>query len=118
MSNSSGEWYGVDFDGTLAYSDRWRGRRHLGKPIPAMVKRVQQMLAQGKTVKLFTARADGATEEDITNLQLWMEEYIGHVLEITCKKDKFCVGIYDDKARQVVKNTGKVVSAINKMKEL
>jgi hypothetical protein len=49
-------WIGVDLDGTLAHYDGWKGADHIGEPIPAMVERVKRWLAEGKTVKIFTAR--------------------------------------------------------------
>jgi hypothetical protein len=54
---SSQGWIGVDLDGTLAHYDGWKGADHIGAPIPAMVERVKGWLAEGKTVKIFTARA-------------------------------------------------------------
>lgn len=111
------EWVGVDLDGTLAYSDRWRGSAHIGRPIPAMVKRVQHMLETGKTVKIFTARAHNPSSASIELIQQWCEEHIGIRLEVTCIKDKYCMAIYDNKAFQVQTNTGRVVTVKNKMKE-
>jgi hypothetical protein len=53
---SSNGWIGVDLDGTLAHYDGWKGADHIGAPIPVMVERVKGWLAEGKTVKIFTAR--------------------------------------------------------------
>jgi hypothetical protein len=53
---SSNGWIGVDLDGTLAHYDGWKGADNIGAPIPAMVERVKGWLAEGKTVKIFTAR--------------------------------------------------------------
>ncbi len=44
----SGKWIGVDFDHTLCRDD--------GSPVEVMVDRVKRWLAQGLTVKIFTAR--------------------------------------------------------------
>jgi hypothetical protein len=54
-------WIGVDLDGTLAYYDHWRGAEHIGEPIPAMLERVKRWLADGKDVRIFTARVDAGT---------------------------------------------------------
>src|SRR5207344_2652938 len=54
-------WIGVDLDGTLAYYDQWRGPEHIGEPVPAMLERVQRWLAEGKDVRIFTARVERAT---------------------------------------------------------
>ena len=51
------EWIGVDLDGTLAYYDYWRGKEDIGPPIPKMLMRIKQWIAEGKIVKIFTARA-------------------------------------------------------------
>lgn len=113
------EWIGVDLDGTLAYYDRFRGAAHIGKPIPAMVKRVQHYIAIGHTVKVFTARmAEEQTRAAVAELiGDWTEEFIGVRLEATCMKDRFMIRCYDDKAIQVQTNTGKIVVAKNKMKD-
>lgn len=52
----SGGWIGVDLDGTLATYDGWVSADHVGEPVPAMVERVQQWLAEGREVRIFTAR--------------------------------------------------------------
>ena len=49
-------WIGVDLDGTLAEYDKWVSPTHIGKPILRMVKRVQKWLAEGRQVKIMTAR--------------------------------------------------------------
>lgn len=103
------QWIGVDLDGTLAYYDHWRGPLHIGRPIPLMVRRVQSLLAKGYTVKIFTARAYDATEEELQVIRDWCVEHIGQALEITCIKDKGMIQIFDDRAVQVVTNTGKIV---------
>ena len=41
-------WIGVDLDGTLAHYKGWKGRDHIGEPIPAMMQRVKQWLEEGK----------------------------------------------------------------------
>jgi hypothetical protein len=106
-------WIGVDLDGTLAFYDRFRGLSHIGKPIPAMVKRVQRMLADGKAVKIFTARVTDDGERDVQAIQQligdWTERHIGQRLEATNVKDTWCTEIFDDKARQVQLNTGRVL---------
>ncbi len=100
----------VDLDGTLAYYDRFRGHNHIGKPVPAMVKRVQAWLHKGYEVRIFTARA-ALRSQAINNLiEAWCEEHIGRRLTVTCIKDPKCIAIYDDKAFRVIQNTGKVVT--------
>lgn len=52
-------WIGVDLDGTLAHYSGWQGIDHIGAPIAPMVERVKRWLAEGRSVKIFTARVDG-----------------------------------------------------------
>lgn len=46
----NGGWIGVDLDGTLAEYHGWDDGR-IGAPIPKMVQRVKQWLAEGKEVR-------------------------------------------------------------------
>jgi len=55
MSSNKG-WIGVDFDGTLALYDQWRGADHCGEPVGAMLFRVKKWIADGHEVRIFTAR--------------------------------------------------------------
>ena len=49
-------WIGVDFDGTLATYAGWVDANNCGEPIAPMVDRVKGWLAEGKEVRIFTAR--------------------------------------------------------------
>ena len=99
------EWIGVDLDGTLAEYDEWRGMDHIGRPIPKMVERVKVWLADGQLVKILTARAN--TPEAIPYVKKWLVEVAGlPELEVTNVKAHNVKEIWDDKARQVVPNTG------------
>lgn len=105
-----GEWIGVDLDGTLAHYEEWDGGR-IGAPIPAMVDRVKHWLAEGKSVRIVTARVshDAAPEDRVKErlkIGQWCEEHLGRVLTVTCEKDFGMVELWDDRVVQVVKNTG------------
>jgi hypothetical protein len=106
-------WIGVDFDGTLAYYDRWRGEQHLGKPVPRMVKLVQRLIKEGNAVKVFTARVAATDDRDPeVSRQLiadWTEKHVGTRLEVTNIKDFGMIKLYDDRAVQVITNTGQRV---------
>lgn len=107
MSKSSG-WIGVDLDGTLAEYDGWRGEAHIGKPIPAMLDRVKQWLANGIEVRIFTARvAQGDVELVRSALRDWCMTHIGSDLPVTCQKDYGMVELWDDRCVQVIPNTGR-----------
>lgn len=114
-------WIAVDFDGTLAEYNGWDGD-NLGKPIAPMVNRVKKWLAEGLTVKIFTARVgcSGLTSDvaednaDFANHQReiitqWCIEYIGQALEVTATKDFGMIELYDDRAIQVEMNTGRII---------
>ena len=109
MSNG---WIGVDLDGTLAHYDGWRGRDHIGEPIAGMVRRVQQWLAAGREVRIFTARAYRGSasakehEQTLRTLEAWCVQHLGQPLPVTCTKDYGMVELWDDRAVRVTKNTG------------
>lgn len=113
-------WIGVDLDGTLAHYEHapvWDGG--IGAPIPAMVERVKNWLASGREVRIMTARVaryafmDGgddearAVEQQVTAIQSWCKEHIGEALPVTCMKDYGMIELWDDRAVQVICNTGR-----------
>jgi hypothetical protein len=117
-------WIGVDFDGTLAEYDHWRGADHVGAPIPAMVERVKRWLADGKNVRIFTARVYSPSYAECGSIVEWTQrlnetinarrlidafcrQQFGRVLPITCTKDYQMYELWDDRAVQVIPNTGK-----------
>lgn len=100
-------WIGVDLDGTLAYYDKWRGFDHIGKPIPGILIRVREWLAQGYHVKIMTARA--SVPEGIPPVKKWLVENGLPELEVTCQKDFHMIELWDDRAVQVVHNSGSPV---------
>lgn len=108
-------WLGVDLDGTLARYDEWRGEDHIGAPIPAMVRRVKRWLQDGKEVRIFTARVSTANRDmlqrnkTIRLIKDWCILHIGQELEVTSDKDYGMIELYDDRAVQVEKNTGKLI---------
>ena len=106
-------WYGCDLDGTLAVSDGTHALGVIGAPVPKMVERVKQALAEGKDVRIFTARIADLTgsdlETEIKAIEAFCLEKIGHVLPVTCTKDAGMVELWDDRVRQVEKNTGEFV---------
>ncbi len=119
MKDTRQRWIGVDFDGTLASFDcDWPADfRCTGTPIPAMVERVKQWLAEGEDVRIFTARMDGyhpihgplTKEEVCAPIEAWCLEHLGRVLPITNRKDYLMKVLYDDRAVQVEKDTGRLI---------
>jgi hypothetical protein len=102
-------WIGVDLDGTLAEYVKYDGT-NIGEPVPVMLKRVMDWLAEGTKVKIFTARVshdeDGEHQKEIDK---WCKKHIGQKLEVTCIKDFGMIQLWDDRAVSVEKNTGEIV---------
>lgn len=117
-----GAWIGVDLDGTLAHYDGWVDETHIGEPVPLMLERVKIMLDEGYDVRIMTARADGGEVaagmglpgaevfRDVGRItgiiQDWTEKHLGVRLPVTCKKDFGMLCLYDDRAIQIIPNTG------------
>jgi hypothetical protein len=126
-------WIGIDLDRTVAYYDKWRGYEHIGRPIETMQEFVRKLIAEGKEVRIFTARAypimqpvhEKFSEKGIQSqyhepelqgamracnaIIDWCELHLGKRLPITCVKDYGMDRLYDDRAVQVIVNTGKIV---------
>ena len=97
-------WIGVDLDGTLAEATSWQGMSHIGPPVPLMMRRVQQWLSKGMRVKIMTARA--GDPEGVVATQAWLKANGLPELEVTDKKDFGMIELWDDRAIQVVQNSG------------
>jgi len=124
-------WIGVDLDGTLAHYEKFVDPTDIGEPIPLMLQRVKDWLSKGRQVKIFTARvypyaidkdqrAEGCKDPVYCRqwvdsyrayqaIQDWCEAHIGQSLEITCVKDYHMYQLWDDRAVQVIPNTGERV---------
>ena len=113
-------WIGVDLDGTLAYYDHWRGAEHVGPPVPFMLERVRNWLAEGREVRIFTARVaeedhqglnyfhgSGVVSPVVLAIWRWCDEVGLPQLPVTCRKDYAMVELWDDRCVQVVPNTGR-----------
>lgn len=103
-------WIGVDLDGTIAEYKGWKGIDHIGDPIPAMVQRVRDWLSQGRQVKIFTARIAVPPDElplVIEPIHKWLEAQGLPRLEVTNVKDFGMIELWDDRAVQVIPNTGR-----------
>lgn len=105
----------VDFDSTLADYDHFEGPEVLGPPIPEMVAKVKKELANGVPVVIFTARVNpsDANPDDSMSATLayiaiteWCKKVFGKVLPVTHEKSRHFTEIWDDRAKQVIPNTG------------
>jgi hypothetical protein len=106
-------WIGVDLDGTLAMYDHWRGIEHIGEPVPAMLDRVKKWLADGKEVRIFTARACRTGDEGaavVAAIDAWCLRHLGRTLPVTCTKDFGMIEFWDDRCVSVETNTGRILN--------
>lgn len=109
-------WIGVDLDRTLAFYDGWEGELVIGEPIPLMLNRVKAWVAEGREVRIVTARvAPGSFNEDGSShniaevrsaIEDWCEKHVGVRLQVTNEKDNHMYQLWDDRAIQVEPNTG------------
>lgn len=111
------EWIGVDLDGTLAeYNHGEFDPDKIGPPIPAMVERVKRWLAEGKEVRIVTARvydhyfAEDGDWDAMLLIYRWSIEHLGKSIPVVCFKDYNMLELWDDRAVAVEANTGKQLS--------
>ena len=110
-SESGKSWIGFDLDGTLAEYEGWSGIEHIGKPVKRMCDLAKKLHNDGKIIKIFTARvAPRKDKSDVGKakacIEKWCEENLGFVPPITYEKDALMETLYDDRAVQVIPNTG------------
>jgi hypothetical protein len=113
-STSSAGWIGVDLDGTLAYLEPGNFNPFVvGPPILPMVHRVRRWLAEGREVRIFTARVCPSEDDSahtiataVRVIQVFCMEQFGTILQITCQKDRDMTELWDDRAVRVLRNVG------------
>lgn len=117
MSKKPG-WIGVDWDRTMVeYHTNPQGYNALdhGDFLWPMVNRVKNWLAEGREVRIFTARVSGFddTEESreklaavVDSIHAKLAEVDIPKLDVTCIKDYKCDQIWDDIAVSMRPNTG------------
>ncbi len=115
VNKAEESWIGVDFDGTLAENPKeWKGPGFTGRPIMPMVDRVKAWLAEGKTVKILTARVASTNppeevDEARAAIEQWTEEQFGRRLDVVSEKDPAMTELWDDRAVRVKENAGEVL---------
>jgi hypothetical protein len=104
-------WIGVDLDGTLAHDlgNKCENRclEQIGSPIKPMLNRLRKWIAEGKTVKIFTARA--SSPKQVVMIKKWLASYGLPDLEVTNVKDLRMVELWDDRCVQVMTNLGEPI---------
>lgn len=95
-------WIGVDFDGTLAKYDGWKGCDHSGEPIKPVVNLIQKLLNRGFEVRIFTARVGPVypdqVEANSRTIEAFCVKHFGKSLRITHEKDQNMLLLIDDRA--------------------
>ena len=108
------KWIGFDLDGTLAEYNGWNGISSIGKPIKPMCDLIKKLHDGGDIVKIVTARVapkderDGEYQAEKARgyIEEWCRDNLGFVPEITHEKDSLMEKMYDDRAVQVIPNSG------------
>ena len=112
-NTKSWRWYGFDLDGTIADNTNHAfGYGNIGKPIRRMTNLMKRLNASGYTVKIVTARLGDVSYDPKAQSKLrqhiweWCDKNLGFRPEITDRKDASMEALYDDRAKQVVRNKG------------
>jgi len=100
-------WIGVDLDGTLARDLGSTRGDEIGSPIEPMLVRVQKWIAEGRTVKIFTARA--SSPRQVVAIKEWLFSCGLPDLEVTNVKDQRMIELWDDRCVQVTTNLGEPI---------
>lgn len=112
MQDQTG-WTGFDLDGTLAYYTGEHHNYRIGPPIPEMLERLRNLLNSGARVKIFTARA--TVPQQIPLVKEWLRQQGLPDLEVTNIKDFSCIEFYDDRAIEVIPNTGRLANPLRRL---
>lgn len=130
-----GGWIGVDLDGTMFTYNEWVGWNVFGEPIKPMIDRVKAWIAAEVEVRIVTARVglpevyDGKyipsgkaysvcriTGQNFSDRMMvhaiWdhLEKHGLPHFPVQCYKDVNMIELWDDRAVQVVANTGRTLS--------
>jgi hypothetical protein len=130
-----GGWIGVDLDGTMFTYHGWVGWNVFGEPIVPMIERVRVWHAAGVGVRIVTARVglpvtvNGKLALDhrersickVTGERFSDRMMVGAIqdklesvrlprLPVQCFKDVDMIELWDDRAIQVIANTGRTLA--------
>lgn len=132
-----GGWVGVDLDGTLFTYTEWVGWNVFGEPIQPMIEHVKAWLAAGVDSRIVTAhiglpasvgvlgsfnyskerkntcRVTGEAFSDfgmMLAIKALTLKHVGYPMRVQCFKDVDMIELWDDRAIQVVANTGKTLA--------
>lgn len=108
-------WIGVDLDGTLSqHTEGLNISTEIGPPVDAMLHRVILWWHSNCEVRIMTARVSSNLPEEFRKAQRklitnWCLEHLGFILPITSEKDFNMIELWDDRARRVEANTGRLL---------
>jgi 2'-5' RNA ligase len=109
--NPALHWIGYDVDGSLAHWTKGQPSFKIGNPVSALVERAKKDIADGKDVRLFTAKlSDDPKGLNRAALEAWTYKVFGRSLPMQDVKDDLLEKFYDDRAVHVERNTGKIVA--------
>lgn len=103
--------YLFDLDGTLAKYHGYTSEDEVGPPVEPVLAIAKKLLAEGKDVRIFTARA--TVPECIPAVKKWCLQHFGQELPVQHHKDLQTVVIFDDRAISVQMNMGVMADANN-----
>lgn len=102
-----------DLDGTLAEYDGWKGVAHIGPEVPSVLRALKQAQEEGAEIWIHTARV--SSDEDAQPASYYIQDWLKgielNVAGITATKHKFFTEFWDDRAIQVIRNSGEFVMA-------
>ncbi len=103
--------YAVDWDGTMVEYHGFVGACIYGAPIPTMVNRVRQWIAEGHEVIIFTSRASSEHNpkrvmEECMAIDVALQDMGLPRLQVTANKFMRISVFWDDRAIGVERNTG------------
>lgn len=98
-------YIGIDLDGTLAHYDGWKDGA-IGEPIKLMADRMFTWIKSGQEVRIVTARGVG---DERIRVQQWLWEQFRLMIPVQNTKTFRMHELWDDRAVQVIPNTGRSV---------
>lgn len=139
-----GGWVGVDLDGTMFTYDKWVGWNVFGEPIRPMIERIKAWGRAGVESRIVTARvstpiafASGGvplysdhrtsrcrvTGESFSDAMMVVAiqdhcfKHMSIMPRVQCFKDVNMIELWDDRAIQVIANTGRTLAEEYEAKE-
>lgn len=109
----------VDWDGTLVEYKSYDGPGNFGAPVPSMVERVKQWLADGHEVIIHTARVSLEWNEGTALLEAaYIRKHLAnmglpHTLIITANKFSRVTEFWDDRAVRIARNKGEIANGLD-----